>query len=88
MAPGAVRTAFAPCWAFPGLRGTQKSRCLAKGTGFSGKRPLKKRQGVAVAARVYCAAGKPWIFIPGLMPFDENQPLLISNAYTPLFFGQ
>ncbi len=36
----------------------------------------------------YCAAGKPWIFIPGLMPFDVNQPLLISNAYMPLFFGQ
>jgi hypothetical protein len=40
------------------------------------------------STRLYCAAGKPWIFIPGLMPFDENQPLLISSAYTPLFVGQ
>jgi hypothetical protein len=55
---------------------------------FFEKRPLKKRRDIAVTARFYCAAGNPWIFIPGLMPFEENQPLLISNAYTPLFFGQ
>lgn len=42
----------------------------------------------AIDPAAYCAAGKPWIFIPGLMPFDVNQPLLISNAYMPLFFGQ
>lgn len=28
----------------------------------------------------YCGDGRPWIFMPGLMPFDVNQSLLISSA--------
>ena len=36
----------------------------------------------------YCAAGNPCIVMPGLMPFDSNQFLLISSAYTPLLRGQ
>ena len=34
----------------------------------------KKRRGG------YCARGRPSIFMPGLMPFAANQPLLISSA--------
>ncbi len=35
--------------------------------------------GAAVRWR-YCGRGRPSIFMPGLMPLAENQPLLISSA--------
>ena len=74
----------------PGALGpaNEKSRRLVKGAGFSEKAAGEAAAFAAMAAGNYCAAGNPWIFIPGLMPFDVNQPLLISNTYTPLFFGQ
>jgi hypothetical protein len=70
-------------------RGAEKKKAGALEQGTGSRKAVGRSGGVfARPARFYCAAGKPWIFIPGLMPFDVNQPLLISNAYTPLFFGQ
>ncbi|CAG4894148.1 hypothetical protein R54767_01683 [Paraburkholderia gardini] len=67
-------------------RGAQSSRA---GGPPGGRRPGALRvHGLSKTALFYCGAGRPWIFMPGLMPFSVNQPLLISSTYTPLFFGQ
>ncbi|CAG4912373.1 hypothetical protein R69919_03989 [Paraburkholderia gardini] len=67
-------------------RGAQSSRA---GDPAGCRQPWPMRvHGLSKTALLYCGVGRPWIFMPGLMPFSVNQPLLISSTYTPLFFGQ
>jgi len=69
----------------------KKAGALEQGTGLLGKAVgTKRRRFFARPALVFIARpGKALDLHPRfLMPFDVNQPLLISNAYTPLFFGQ